>query len=146
MRESSFAKPTRSTARLYSLKVWRRTEDGMARPKAATRARRPGPMEREIAHLKKMLNAGARYIAVLEEELAACTATPNGERQNIDAADRSKVQKVATLWVHPGTDSEGSAAAGRLRHLACRLGWPIGDLLQACRTEGPADWTFMSTL
>jgi hypothetical protein len=103
-------------------------------------------MEREIAHLEKTLNAGARYLAVLEEELAACTVTPNGERQNIDAADRSKVQKVAKLWLRPGTDGEGSAAAHKLRALSCRLGWPIRDLLHACEIEGPADWTFTSTL
>jgi hypothetical protein len=130
---------------LALVRAWRTAQNGDARPKAATRARRPGPMEREVAHLKKMLNALARYIAVLEGELAAYTGTPNGERQNIDAADRNKVQKVATLWLHPGTDGEGSAAAHKLRALACRLGWPIRDLLQACEIDGPADWTFTST-
>jgi hypothetical protein len=130
---------------LALVRAWRTAQNGDARPKAATRARRPGPMEREVAHLKKMLNALARYIAVLEGELAAYTGTPNGERQNIDAADRNKVQKVATLWLHPGTDGEGSAAAHKLRALACRLGWPIRNLLQACEIDGPADWTFTST-
>jgi hypothetical protein len=131
---------------LALVKAWRRAEDGGARPKAATRARRPGPTEGEVAHLKKMLNALARYIAVLEGELAAYTGTPNGERQNIDAADRNKVQKVAMLWFRPGTDGEGSVAAHKLRTLSCRLGWPIRDLLQACDVEGPADWTFTPTL
>jgi hypothetical protein len=131
---------------LSLLRAWRTARNGDARPKAATRARRSGPTEREVAHLKKMLNAAARYIAVVEEELAACTGTPNGKRSGIDAADRSKVQEVATLWLRPGTDGEGSAAAHKLRALSCHLGWPIRDLLHACEIEGPADWTFTSTL
>jgi hypothetical protein len=130
---------------LALLKVWRRAENGDAGPKAAPRAPRPGSEDREIAHLKGMLNAGVRFIAVLEEELAARTGTPNGERLDIGAADRSKIQKVATLWLRPGTDGEGSAAAHRLRALARRLGWPIRDLLHACKIESPADWTFTST-
>jgi hypothetical protein len=88
---------------LALVRAWRTAQNGDARPKAATRARRPGPTQREVAHLKKMLNALARYIAVLEGELAAYTGTPNGERQNIDAADRNKVQKVAMLWFRAGT-------------------------------------------
>jgi hypothetical protein len=131
---------------LALVRAWRTAQNGDARPKAATRARRSGPTEREVAHLKKMLNAAARYIAVVEEELAACTGTPNGKRSGIDDADRSKVQKVATLWLRPGTDGEGSAAAHELRALSCRLGWPIRDLLHACEIEGPVDWTFTSTL
>jgi hypothetical protein len=131
---------------LALVRAWRTAQNGDARPKAATRARRSGPTEREVAHLKKMLNAAARYIAVVEEELAACTGTPNGKRSGMDAADRSKVQKVAKLWLRPGTDGEGSAAAHKLRALSCRLGWPIRDLLHACQIEGPADWTFTSTL
>src|ERR1700730_13360064 len=131
---------------LALLRAWRKAQNGGARPKAGTRARRPGPTEGEVADLKKKLSAGARYIAVVEEELAACTGTPNGKRSGIDDADRSKVQKVATLWLRPGTDGESPAGAHELRALSCRLGWPIRDLLHACEIEGPADWTFTSTL
>jgi hypothetical protein len=127
---------------LVLVRAWRTAQNGDARPKAATRARRPGYTEREVAHLKQRLSAAVKYIAVLEEELAAYTGTPNGERQDIDAVDRGKVQKVVTLWLHPGTEGEGSAAAHQLRALACRLKWPLRDLLHECGIEGPADWTF----
>jgi hypothetical protein len=126
---------------LALLRAWRRIQSGDAqRKQSGTRRSRSGSKEREIADLKKKLSAAAKYIAVLEEELAAFTGASNGEPQDMDGVDRGKVQKVATLWLRPGTDGEGLVAAHKLRALA--RGWPIGDLLHECGIEGPADWTF----
>jgi hypothetical protein len=127
---------------LALLRAWRRIQSGDAqRKQPGTRRRRSGSMGREIADLKEKLSPGAAYIAVLEDELAA-TQTPNGAHQDLDDADRSEVQKVAALWLRPGTHGEGLEAAHKLRALARRYGWPIGDLLHECGIEGPADWTF----
>jgi hypothetical protein len=129
---------------LALLRAWRRIQSGDAqRKQPGTRRRRSGSMGREIADLKEKLSAEAAYIAVLEGELAA-TQTPNGAHQDLDDADRSEVQKVAALWLRPGMDGESIAAAHKLRALACRLGWPLSDLLHECGIEGPADWTFAS--
>jgi hypothetical protein len=128
---------------LALLRAWRRIQSGK---QPGTRRRRSGSKQSENIKLKQRLSAAVRYIAVVEEELADCAANPNGERQDLDPADLSKTQKVATLWLCPGTDGEGLAAAHKLRALARRYGWPIRDLLHECGIEGPADWTFASTL
>jgi hypothetical protein len=127
------------------LKVWRRAQNGGPDRNPQAAKTRSKAILRENAQLKLKLIARARYIAVLEEELAACAATSNEERQDLGAPDRSKVQKVAMLWLRPGTDGEGSAAAHKLCTLARRLSRPIGDLLHECGIEGPADWTFTPT-
>jgi hypothetical protein len=132
---------------LALIKVWRRVNNGHARPARKPRTAKTGSgsiLHREVAALKQKLSAAAGYIAALEEELAARAVTPNTGRQDIDATDRRKVRSVASLWLRPGTEGEGLAAAHQLRALARRMGWPIRDLLHACEIEGPADWTFTS--
>jgi hypothetical protein len=131
---------------LVVLKAWRQAQNGDPQPKQKHGPRKPRSpsAEREIADLKQRVSAAVNYIAVLEEELAGFTGTASTNRHDLDDSERRRVQKVAMLWLQPGTNGEGSAAAHKLRALARRLNWPLGDLLQACEFEGPVDWTFTS--
>jgi hypothetical protein len=123
----------------------RRAQNGRAPQEPRARRLHSDTEQGAVCKLKQDLSAAAAYIAVLEEEHDGCAANSSGDDKHLDDLDRSKVQKVATLWRRPGTEGEGKAAARTLRALARRLGRPLGHLLQECGIDGPADWTFTST-
>jgi hypothetical protein len=125
---------------LQVLKAWRGAQNGSPKRGQGSRKPRSQSFEREIAQLKQQLSAAGTYITVLEVELAASAA-----RRDLDPSERGRIRKVANLWLRPGTNGEGMAAAHKLRLLAGQLGWPIRDLLEECGIEGPARWTFSST-
>ena len=97
---------------------------------------------RENAILKNELSAAKAYIAGLEQELAtALSATSCAHRQDVDTTTRTKIQKVAELWLRGGTDGERCAAIDRLWTIARRLGWDLHNLLRECAVESPVHFT-----
>jgi hypothetical protein len=79
-------------------------------------------MEREIADLTKKLSAGASYIEVLEQELAAASGDTSRRQQALGPDDRRHVCEITTRWLHGRMADDSFAAARQLRAIAARLG------------------------